>query len=106
MAAVSAAPRGFAGLGRDCKGQPTNAAGHAPVASPSMRAEDLDPTPAARACLQALRTASADVNGPMERHCLRTFLIAERLAPGAELDRELRASWLHDAGARPAVRRR
>src|SRR4051812_10173184 len=65
-----------------------------------MRADDLPQPPAALACLQALRELSGETEGPMERHCLRVFLIAERLAGGQDFDRELMicASWLHDAG--------
>src|SRR5436190_22209527 len=44
-----------------------------------MDADALSTTPAAQAALEALRTA-AGANGPMERHCLRQFAIAERLA--------------------------
>jgi hypothetical protein len=53
-----------------------------------MDAGALSTTPAARAALAALR-AAAGANGPMERHCLRQFAIAERLASGRALDREL-----------------
>ena len=65
-----------------------------------MRAEDLDQTPAAQAALEALREATGERGGPMERHCLRLFVIAERLAGGQPIDRELLmcAAWLHDAG--------
>ncbi len=64
-----------------------------------MDADALSTTPAAQAALQALR-AAAGANGPMERHCLRQFAIAERLASGRAFDRELLlcACWLHDAG--------
>jgi hypothetical protein len=64
-----------------------------------MDAGALSTTPAARAALQALR-AVAGANGPMERHCLRQFAIAERLAGDRAFDRELLlcACWLHDAG--------
>jgi len=64
-----------------------------------MDADALSTTPAAQAALQALRTA-AGANGPMERHCLRQFAIAERLAGDRAVDRELLlcACWLHDAG--------
>ena len=64
-----------------------------------MDADALSATPAAQAALEALRTA-AGANGPMERHCLRQFAIAERLAGNRALDRELLlcACWLHDAG--------
>jgi hypothetical protein len=65
--------------------------------------DDVVATDAERACLQALREATRMADGPMERHCLRVFVIAERLA--AELDRRvdrevlLCASLLHDVGA-------
>jgi hypothetical protein len=64
-----------------------------------MDAGALSTTPAARAALEALR-AAAGANGPMERHCLRQFAIAERLAGDRAFDRELLlcACWLHDAG--------
>ena len=64
-----------------------------------MDADALSTTPAAQAALEALR-AAAGANGPMERHCLRQFAIAERLAGGRAFDRELLlcACWLHDAG--------
>jgi len=64
-----------------------------------MDADALSATPAARAALEALR-AAAGAHGPMERHCLRHFAIAERLAGDRAFDRELLlcTSWLHDAG--------
>src|SRR5499433_2573175 len=64
-----------------------------------MDADTLSATPAAQAALQAPR-AAAGANGPMERHCLRQFAIAERLAGDRAPDRELLlcACWLHDAG--------
>jgi HD superfamily phosphodiesterase len=72
-------------------------------------ADELASTEAERRCLEALREASGDVNGPMERHCVRCFLLAERLAGrrGLEIDRELMlcASLLHDAGLYPAIGR-
>jgi hypothetical protein len=64
-----------------------------------MNADDLSDTPAARAALKTLRDlAGADT--PMERHCLRQFVIAERLAGERAVDRELLlcACWLHDLG--------
>lgn len=70
-----------------------------------LRADDVVSTDAERACLAALRDATRATDGPMERHALRVFLVAERL--GAELggpfDREvvLCASLLHDVGAYP-----
>ncbi len=69
-----------------------------------MKADELDQTPAARACLEELRKVTGEPGGAMERHCLRVFLIAERMAAdragGREIDRELLqcAAWLHDAG--------
>src|SRR4029077_8752810 len=64
-----------------------------------MDADALSATPAAQAALEALRTA-AGANGPMERHCLRQFAIAERLAGNRAFERELLVvgRWLHDAG--------
>jgi hypothetical protein len=64
-----------------------------------MSADDLCTTPAERASLAALR-ARAGADSPMERHCHRQFLIAERLAGAQPIDRELLlcACWLHDAG--------
>jgi HD domain len=64
-----------------------------------MNADALSATPAAQAALEALR-AAAGSGGPMERHCLRQFAIAERLAGDRAFDRELLlcACWLHDAG--------
>lgn len=67
--------------------------------------DDVVSTDAERECLTALREATRMADGPMERHCLRVFVIAERLA--AELDRRvdrevlLCASLLHDVGAYP-----
>ena len=52
--------------------------------------------------LAALREAAGETGGPMERHGLRVFLIADRLATARELkvDREvlLIAGLLHDVG--------
>jgi len=66
------------------------------------RADELAETPAERACLDALRTASGESDGAMERHCVRQFLIAWRLGEDGHLDvdRELLlcAAFLHDAG--------
>lgn len=64
-----------------------------------MNADALSVTPAARAALETLR-AAAGADSPMERHCLRQFAIAERLAGDREFDRELLlcACWLHDIG--------
>jgi hypothetical protein len=64
-----------------------------------MNADALSATHAAQAALETLR-AAAGADSPMERHCLRQFAIAERLAGEHEFDRELLlcACWLHDLG--------
>jgi HD superfamily phosphodiesterase len=64
-----------------------------------MDADGLPTTPAARAALETLRDL-AGADGAVERHCLRQFLIAERLAGDREFDRELLlcACWLRDLG--------
>ena len=64
-----------------------------------MNADALCTTPAERAALGELR-AHAGADSPMERHCMRQFAIAERVAGEREVDREvlLCACWLHDAG--------
>ena len=55
------------------------------------RADDLATTDAELACLNALREATGTTDDPMERHCERQFLTAERMATdrGLETDREL-----------------
>jgi hypothetical protein len=53
-----------------------------------MNADALSASAAARGALEALR-AAAGSNSPLERHCLRQFAIAERLAGGRPFDREL-----------------
>src|ERR671910_332750 len=64
-----------------------------------INADALSATPAARAALETLR-AAAGLDSPMERHCLRQFAIAERLAGDRAVDHELLlcACWLHDVG--------
>ena len=66
------------------------------------KAEDLARTASENAALAALREAAGETGGPMERHGLRVFLIADRLATARELkvDREvlLIAGLLHDVG--------
>jgi len=64
-----------------------------------MNADALSDTPAARAALEALR-AEGGSDSRLERHCLRQFAIAERLAGDRAFDRELVlcACWLHDLG--------
>jgi HD domain len=65
-------------------------------------AEDLARTDTETAALAALRDAAGETGGPMERHGIRVFLIADRLATARELkvDREvlLVAGLLHDVG--------
>jgi HD domain len=71
------------------------------------RADELATTDAERACLAALREATGKVDDPMERHCVRQFLIAERMAGdrAIDVDRELLlcATLLHDAGLFPSA---
>src|SRR5947209_9226378 len=71
--------------------------------------EELGETDATRAALERLRAATGSVGGPMERHCLRTRLIAARLAQQRawRIDEELLtvAAILHDAGLYPALSR-
>jgi hypothetical protein len=64
-----------------------------------VNADVVSDTPAARAALETLRRL-AGAGSPMERHCLRQFAIAERLAADRTVDRELLlcACWLHDLG--------
>jgi HD domain len=65
-------------------------------------AEDLARTAAELAALEKLREITGESGGAMERHGLRVFLIADRLATAhdAEVDREvlLIAGLLHDVG--------
>ncbi len=65
-------------------------------------AEDLVRTDAERAALERLREITGQTGGPMERHGLRVFLLADRLATAreAKVDREvlLVAGLLHDIG--------
>ena len=71
------------------------------------RADELAGSDAEVACLEALRAATGEPNGAMERHCVRQFLIAERLGQDLAdpVDRELLlcAAFLHDAGLYPGV---
>jgi HD superfamily phosphodiesterase len=59
-------------------------------------------TEAEAAALKALRAATGETDGGMERHTMRQYLIAERIADmrGISYDRELLlcASFLHDSG--------
>jgi predicted hydrolase (HD superfamily) len=65
-------------------------------------AEALVRTDAENAALEKLREITGEAGGPMERHGLRVFLIADRLATAreAKVDREvlLIAGLLHDIG--------
>jgi hypothetical protein len=65
-------------------------------------ADTLVETDLERQFLEALRHASGETDGPMERHCVRCFLFVEALAAkrGLTIDRELAlcAALLHDAG--------
>lgn len=64
--------------------------------------EDLARTDSEVTALEKLRQITSETGGPMERHGLRVFLIADRLATarGVEVDREvlLIAGLLHDVG--------
>jgi hypothetical protein len=65
-------------------------------------AEDLARTDSEVAALARLREITGETGGPMERHGLRVFLIADRLATARDttVDREvlLIAGLLHDIG--------
>jgi len=65
-------------------------------------ADELIGTEAEAAALEALRAATGETDGDMERHTVRQYLIAERIADmrGIPYDREvlLCASFLHDSG--------
>jgi HD superfamily phosphodiesterase len=67
-----------------------------------ITAEDLLRTDAETAALERLREITGQTGGPMERHGLRVFLIADRLvtARQLEVDREvlLITGLLHDIG--------
>jgi putative nucleotidyltransferase with HDIG domain len=69
--------------------------------------DQLADTDAARDALGALRRATGERDGAMERHCLRVRYIAEKLAEqrGWPLDAELLtvAALLHDIGLYPDV---
>jgi HD domain len=70
-------------------------------------AESLVRTDAERRSLAALRDATRETDGVMERHCARCFLLCEELAAvhNADLDREvaLCAALLHDIGVYDSV---
>jgi hypothetical protein len=71
--------------------------------------EEIAVTPAARDALGKLRSATAQVEGPMERHCLRVRHIAAELAGrrGWAIDGEILtvAAVLHDIGLYPSASR-
>jgi HD domain len=75
----------------------------------SVLADELTGTPLERRCLDELRAATGEVDGAMERHCVRCFLLVELLAErrGVEVDREvvLCAALIHDAGAYDRISR-
>lgn len=87
--------------------KPSRAAVEAPDVSPSVVAPDLVQTDIELRFLDVLREASGELDGSMERHGVRCFLLVERLADrrGLEIDREvaLCASLVHDIGLYPAV---
>jgi hypothetical protein len=70
-----------------------------------MSWEAIAVTAAETRCLEALRDACGMVDGPIERHSRRVFLLVEQLAGEREIDRELLgcACWLHDIGLYPSV---
>ena len=70
-----------------------------------LAADGVVSTAAERASLDALRKAAGAIDTPMERHCLRVFLIVERMATdnSIDIDREvaLCASYLFEIGIYP-----
>lgn len=70
-------------------------------------AEQLTETDAERRALASVRDATGEVNGGMERHGVRCFLLCELLAErhSVALDREviLCAALVHDLGLYPSV---
>jgi HD domain len=73
----------------------------------SLVAPDLVRTPLEQRFLELVREASGELDGAMERHCVRCFLFVERLAAkrGLDLDREvgLCAAFAHDLGIYPSM---
>ncbi len=71
--------------------------------------EESASTDVEREALEAVREASGETAGPMERHCLRVSAIASELAArrGLEIDREvlLVAALIHDLGLYDSVSR-
>ena len=70
-------------------------------------ADELVETTLERRCLDELRRASGETDGPMERHCVRCFLFVEQLAERRRvaIDREvsLCAAFIHDGGLYDAI---
>jgi HD domain len=75
--------------------------------APSVVAPELARTPLERRFVDLVRDVTGDLDGPMERHCVRCFLFVELLAArrGLEIDREvaLCAALAHDIGIYPSV---
>jgi hypothetical protein len=73
----------------------------------SATADTLVETDLERRFLEELRSATGEVDGPMERHCVRCFLFVELLAArrGVPIDRGLAlcAALVHDIGLYPSV---
>lgn len=71
--------------------------------------DELAVTPAERDALRRLREATGDIDGPMERHCLRARHIASELGArrGWTIDGEVLtvAAILHDIGLYPGASR-
>jgi hypothetical protein len=71
--------------------------------------DEIARTGAEREALERLRAATGGADGPMERHCLRTRHIADRIAGqrGWAIDSEVLtvAAILHDIGLYPAASR-
>jgi HD superfamily phosphodiesterase len=74
---------------------------------PHSTFDELAISPAEREALSRLRTATGEIGGPMERHCLRCRHIAAELASrrGWIVDGEVLtvAAILHDVGLYPGV---
>jgi HD superfamily phosphodiesterase len=77
------------------------------LALSSIVAPDVVETPLEQRFLDRLREVTEEVDGVMERHGLRCFLLLERLATrrGLEIDREvaLCAALAHDIGIYPSA---
>jgi len=77
------------------------------VSSTVPLAETLASSPAELRCLEEVRTATGAVDGPVERHGARCYLLAQHLAVhrGIDADEEvlLCAGLVHDLGLYPGV---